>query len=72
MSKAIVFLATIPPFKSSLTLGGETPCVKFEAPASEMANFVGLAALQGVVLRVTVEVHDDERESARKSTKIHI
>ena len=58
------FLATIPPLQSAIQVhGGQDGMrVKLEIPESEMANAVGLLAMRGVVLRVTVEVVTDKKD----------
>lgn len=52
----IRFRATLPQMQSAIKIGGDQMRITFDVPASDVQNAIPLAALQNVVLRVTVEV----------------
>jgi hypothetical protein len=59
MDKSFTFLAQLPSTKAALQFG-ETARVQLDVPHSEIANMVGLVALQNVVLKVTIQVAPDK------------
>lgn len=59
--REITFLASLPPIQSAIKVSGEgTTRLLLEVPKSELANVLAMAALDGVVFRVTIQVEQDE------------
>lgn len=52
------FEASIPPIQSALKFGGDAARITFEVPQSDVEKAVGLIALQGQPLKITVEVSE--------------
>ncbi len=50
------FLASLPPIQSAMKIGQDSCRIQLDVPASELHNVINLAYLQGMVLKVTVEV----------------
>lgn len=63
----IQFRATIPQVMSALRFGGDAPRIMFEVPKSDAELAVGLIALQGVGLKITVEI-DDGKETEKEQS----
>ena len=57
----VSFLASIPDIKSAILVGSDGLQLKLEVPESEMGNAVMLVGMRGKVLRVTIEVQEDDR-----------
>lgn len=74
MGNAIRFRASLPPIQSAIKIGGDSMRVQLDVPGSDMQEAVALAALQGVVLCVTVEVASQVGTdgAGEKHRKIHI
>ena len=80
MSKPIVFLATIRPIQSALSVhgGGDGARLTLDIPETELPAIARLLLVRGVVLRVTVEVEESlghgrsevERRTARRPTDV--
>ena len=64
MTDPLIFLASIAPLQSAITIASDGGArVKVDIPESEMAAIVRLMLFRGMVLRVTIEA---ERPAARK------
>jgi hypothetical protein len=74
VEQKLVFLATLPQSRSALQFGEEAR-VQLNVSGTEIPKMVGLVALQGTVLRVTVEVasatevHDAHMEDLQARVK---
>jgi len=73
MGEAIEFLASFPPIQSAFKRhgAGSGLRVQFDIPETYVSEAVQLMALTQCVLKVTVEVADDDGQQ-RKRRKIHI
>lgn len=68
-SGAITFLASFPPIQSAIKVGSDGMRIQFDIPESEVPNAVDLLAIRGKVLRVTVEVEEQESRPKQRLTR---
>lgn len=70
--QSITFLAYIPALQSAIQIhgGGDGMRLRLDVPEVEVPNALPLVTMRECVLRVTVEVDDDRRQSEHR--KIHI
>lgn len=61
MPEPITFLASFPPIQSAIKRGNDGMRIQLDIPESDVMNAIPLLALQGVGLKITVEVHDEKR-----------
>ena len=66
----ITFRASFPPIQSAFKRhgGGDGFRVQFDIPESDMENAAALMALTGVVLRVTVELANEEEVATARNS----
>lgn len=55
----IEFRCSIAPLQSAIKIGADTMRLTLEIPLSEIENAIGMAALQGVALKASLEVDDN-------------
>lgn len=60
MIEPITFLASFPAIQSAIRRGHDGMRIQLDIPESDVMNAVPLLALQGVVLRVTIEVSPEK------------
>jgi hypothetical protein len=60
MSDSITFRASFPPIQSAIKVGDRMMRVQLDIPESDIAKAVGLIALQGCVLEVSVRVEQSQ------------
>ena len=56
------FRASLPPIMSAILFGNDGVRIKLDIPETDRAEVVKLTAMNGKVLRVTIEVESQERE----------
>lgn len=65
MSDTATFLGTIAPIMSGIRTGNDGMRVQFDIPETEMGEAVQLLIMRGKLLRITVEVVEQERKERR-------
>lgn len=67
---AIVFLASFPPIQSAIKVSGDGGIrIQLDIPETEVPNAVDLLAMRGKVLKVTVEVEQQESKPKERLTR---
>lgn len=60
-SKSVIaFLASFPPIQSAIKVGSDGMRIQLDIPETEVPNAIDLLAMRGKVLRVTVEVENEQ------------
>jgi hypothetical protein len=68
MTQPITFRASLPPIQSAIKVGEGAMRVQLDIPASDTPQAIALAALHGIVLRVTIEIEDDDQPTYGSAT----
>lgn len=70
-SGAITFLASMPPIQSAVKVSGngDGMRIQLDIPETEVPNAVDLLAMRGKVLRVMVEVEEQESKPKQQLTR---
>jgi hypothetical protein len=71
VGEAVTFLAAFPSILAAIKVGTDGMRITLDVPESEMAQAVRLLTMRDAVLKVTIEVLDDDREITGKSNKVH-
>ena len=58
----ITFLASLPPIMSSIKVGDDGMRIQLDIPESEMGNAVRLLTMRHMVLRVSIEPHEQDSD----------
>lgn len=68
---ATTFLASMPPIQSAVKVSGngDGMRIQLDIPETEVPNAVDLLAMRGKVLRVTVEVEQQESKPKQQLTR---
>lgn len=72
MSDRCQFLASFPHIQSAIKIygSGDGMRIQFDIPESEMGNAVDLLTMRQAVLRITVEIAENQRDDDRVKKKV--